>query len=142
MTKHNRNGFTLIEMLVVIAIIAILVAVIVPTVSNASRRAAAATDAANLRSILGVANTQLLQSEADVAATFAAMTPFDCKTFPGATAYICYVNPGFIVAYFNNGGTPYTIDSFAETAATGAAPTPGTLPADGTSYPVGGSTGE
>lgn len=46
----NKKGFTLIEMLVVIAIIAILVAIIIPTVTSATVKANAATDAANLRS--------------------------------------------------------------------------------------------
>lgn len=141
MTKHSRKGFTLIEMLVVIAIVAILVAMIVPTVASASRKATAATDAANLRSIIGVANVELLQSEAEVAAATAAMTSFDCKTFPGATPYIYYVNPGFITAYFDNGGDCYTIDSFAATASTGEAPVAVTL-TGGNSYQVGGSTGE
>ena len=36
MNKMNKKGFTLIEMLVVIAIIAVLVAIIVPTVSNST----------------------------------------------------------------------------------------------------------
>jgi len=45
----NKKGFTLIEMLIVIAIIAILVAIIVPVVGNSITKAAAATDAANLR---------------------------------------------------------------------------------------------
>ena len=48
--KMNKKGFTLIEMLVVIAIIAILVAIVVPTVSNSTMKATAATNAANLRS--------------------------------------------------------------------------------------------
>lgn len=138
--KRNQKGFTLIEMLVVIAIIAILVAVIVPTVTSATRRASAATDAANLRTIMGVANTHLVEEEADVAATTAAMTPFDCKTFPGAQAYIYYVNPGFIVAYFDDDGDIYTIDSFATAAESGEAPVAASLPPDGTSYPVGGTT--
>ena len=142
MTKHSRKGFTLIEMLVVIAIIAVLVAIVIPTVSSATTRAKAATDAANLRSIMGAANTELLQNETEVAAATAAMTPFACKTFPGAKAYIHYVNPGFIVAYYKNGDSIYSIDSFAETATTGTAPVAVTLPAGGTSYPVGGSTGE
>lgn len=142
MSKHNRNGFTLIEMLVVIAIISILVAMIVPTVTSAGTRAKAAADTANLRSIMGVANILLLENPDDVAAAIAAATPFECQSFPGAKAYIHYVNPGFIIAYFKNGGNCYTIDSFAQTADTGAAPTPDTLPADGTSYPVGGSTGD
>ena len=52
MKKSNKKGLTLIEMLVVIAIIAILVAIIVPIVSTATKKAAAATNAANLRSYL------------------------------------------------------------------------------------------
>lgn len=50
MKKLNKKGFTLIEMLVVIAIIAILVAIIIPTVTSATSKAKASTDAANLRS--------------------------------------------------------------------------------------------
>lgn len=50
----NKKGFTLIEMLIVIAIIAILVAIIVPVVGNSTTKAAAATDAANLRSAKAV----------------------------------------------------------------------------------------
>lgn len=53
--KMNKKGFTLIEMLVVIAIIAILVAIVVPTVTSATTKAQAATDAANLRSAKAVA---------------------------------------------------------------------------------------
>ena len=140
MTKHNRKGFTLIEMLVVIAIIAILVAIIIPTVSSATAKAKAATDAANLRSILAVANVELVTEETDVAAATAAMTTFNCASFPGAKAYIYYVNPGFIIGYYDNDGDIYTIDSFAEAAESGNAPVAASLPLGGTAYPVGGST--
>lgn len=51
MKKLNKKGFTLIEMLVVIAIIAILVAIVVPVVSNATEKAKESADAANIRSI-------------------------------------------------------------------------------------------
>lgn len=48
--KLSKNGgFTLIEMLIVVAIIAILVAVSIPLVGNALERAKVATDAANER---------------------------------------------------------------------------------------------
>ena len=50
MKKMNKKGFTLIEMLVVIAIIAILVAIIIPTVSSATIKAKEAADVANIRS--------------------------------------------------------------------------------------------
>lgn len=52
MNKMNKKGFTLIEMLVVIAIIAVLVSIIIPTVANSTKKASAAADAANLRSVL------------------------------------------------------------------------------------------
>lgn len=47
--KMNKKGFTLIEMLVVIAIIAILVAIVIPVVGNATEKAKQAKDAANIR---------------------------------------------------------------------------------------------
>lgn len=60
MNKMNKKGFTLIEMLVVIAIIAVLVAIIVPTVTSSTDKAAAATDAANLRSAKATVTIGLL----------------------------------------------------------------------------------
>ena len=72
----NKKGFTLIEMLVVIAIIAILVAIIIPTVTNATKKAAAATNAANLRSLIAEASTDYLAGSSDttglVSTSFAA----------------------------------------------------------------------
>ena len=137
--KKNRKGFTLIEMLVVIAIIAILVAIIIPTVSNATSRAKAATDAANLRSVLGLANTQLVENDEDAAANIAGLQAAISATFPGAAPYIYYVKPGFIIAYYEYNGARYTVESFAEAASSGNAPVPATLPEGGTPYLVGGS---
>lgn len=64
--KMNKKGFTLIEMLVVIAIIAVLVAIVVPTVSSSTTKAKAATDAANLRSITAEAMVYALEHKIDL----------------------------------------------------------------------------
>ena len=62
MKKMNKKGFTLIEMLVVIAIIAVLVSIVVPAVSNSTTKAKASTDAANLRSIKAEAQIAVLNA--------------------------------------------------------------------------------
>lgn len=51
----NKKGFTLMEMLIVVAIIVILVAIAIPTFSSSLDDAKAATDAANLRGAKGIA---------------------------------------------------------------------------------------
>lgn len=51
----KKDGFTLIEMLVVIAIIVILVAISIPAVSGALDKARQAADAANLQAAKSVA---------------------------------------------------------------------------------------
>lgn len=81
----KSKGFTLIEMLVVIAIIAVLVSIIIPTVSSATGKAKAAADAANARSIKAEIVTQLLTGaidEDDVAA-YASTNHSDLKFYNG-----------------------------------------------------------
>lgn len=45
----NKKGFTLMEMLIVVAIIAVLVAIAIPTFNGALTKAKEATDVANIR---------------------------------------------------------------------------------------------
>ena len=47
--KKDKKGFTLMEMLIVVAIIAIIVAIAIPTFSNALTRAKVSADKANVR---------------------------------------------------------------------------------------------
>ena len=49
MHKRSRQGFTLMEMLIVVAIIAVLVAIAIPTFSSSLHKACEATDLANAR---------------------------------------------------------------------------------------------
>ena len=53
----NKKGFTLMEMLIVVAIIAVLVAIAIPTFTGSLAKANAATDLANIRS--GYASAQI-----------------------------------------------------------------------------------
>lgn len=56
----KENGFTLIEMLIVVAIIAILIAIAIPMVNKALERAREATDSANERAALGLAMVEVM----------------------------------------------------------------------------------
>lgn len=47
--KNNKKGFTLAELLVVVAIIAVLVAIAIPVFNGATEKAAKAADDANYR---------------------------------------------------------------------------------------------
>ena len=65
---QNKKGFTLIEMLIVVAIIAILVAVSIPLVNSALEKARNAVDDANYRSAAALGSIMYL-TDADTYAT-------------------------------------------------------------------------
>jgi len=116
MNKLNKKGFTLIEMLVVIAIIAVLVSIIVPVVGNSTAKAKAATDAANLRSIAATAAIDYLDnSKLDNTYDLPA-----CKSDSTGAMEIHMVN-NEIIAVFKIGTKYCGVDYFAKMAETGTA---------------------
>lgn len=62
-TKLNKKGFTLAELLVVVAILAILVAVSIPIFTGKLNEAKENTDAANVRAAKAVAVAEYLQDD-------------------------------------------------------------------------------
>lgn len=65
--KKNEKGFTLMEMLIVVAIIAVLVAIAIPTFTSSLNKAKTATDAANIRAGYASAMLKVLESDMDAA---------------------------------------------------------------------------
>ncbi|MBQ2905741.1 MAG: prepilin-type N-terminal cleavage/methylation domain-containing protein [Peptococcaceae bacterium] len=72
-TMHNlrnrskdKKGFTLAELLIVVAIIAVLVAIAVPIFSGQLEKAREATDVANIRTAYAVATIAAMEQSKDV----------------------------------------------------------------------------
>ena len=65
----NKKGFTLAELLIVVAIIAVLVAISIPIFSSQLEKAREATDAANIRSIYAQLSADVLLENTDGDAT-------------------------------------------------------------------------
>lgn len=111
MHKH-KNGFTLMEMLIVVAIIAVLVAVAIPTFVLAKEKASRAVDMANARSIQALLATMVMTGditfpekigENDTVGVWVLLTK-DTKSYPrdypantkGSTLF-CGCDPGMTV---------------------------------------------
>ena len=67
----KKNGFTLVEMLIVVAIIAILIAIAIPLVNVILERSREATDEANERAAIGIGNAYYLAGGEDGKQTYA-----------------------------------------------------------------------
>ena len=69
MKKLNKKGFTLAELLIVIAIIAILIAIAIPAFSASLRSAKLAVDHSNIRAMYAVLRTAELTNSVDDASS-------------------------------------------------------------------------
>lgn len=97
--KQNKNGFTLMEMLIVIAIIAVLIAVAIPVFASQLEKAREATDLANVRSAYAQVSTEALLGDSEATVTV------DLKQKQADWQSLDPVNIGGIVHSKNQGDT-------------------------------------
>lgn len=74
---NNKKGFTLMEMLIVVAIIAVLVAIAIPVFNGALTKSKEAADVANLRAAYAEWQVKMLTENEKVPATAAALMTSD-----------------------------------------------------------------
>ncbi|HBT95967.1 MAG TPA: hypothetical protein DEB24_07820, partial [Coriobacteriia bacterium] len=66
--REERGGFTLAELLIVVAIILVLVAIAIPVFTGALSKADDAVEHAQIRSVKAAAATEVLLSDVDLTA--------------------------------------------------------------------------
>ena len=105
--KENKKGFTLAELLIVVAIIAVLVAISIPIFTNQLEKARQSTDAANLRAAYAEAVMDSLAKDgADgVSKTVVKITSNGKFDKIGDDAKIGTIT---LSSYATNGATPLT----------------------------------
>ena len=64
--KSNKKGFTIMEMLIVVAIIAVLAAIAIPTFNGALTKSKEAADVANVRAAYAAMQVAILTDDAGV----------------------------------------------------------------------------
>lgn len=97
--KQNRSGFTLMEMLIVIALIAVLVAIAIPTIASQLERSREAADLANVRAAYAQVSAEALLGDPQFTVTV------DLKQKQADWQSANPVNIGGIVHYKNDGDT-------------------------------------
>ena len=65
MKKNNKRGFTLAELLIVVAIIAVLTAIAIPVFTSQLEKSREATDLSNIRSAYAEVTTAILTGDLD-----------------------------------------------------------------------------
>lgn len=88
---HNKKGFTLIELIVVIAIIAILAAVLIPRFTGFTKDANEKAAISNARNILVAVEAKLTQGDTSI--TVSEVNTYTGKTYLATTK----VAPGYIL---------------------------------------------
>ena len=94
---RNKKGFTLMEMLIVVAIIAIMIAIAIPTFNNSLKKAKDGTDQANARSLYAAVQLAIMNDDGTTlpASQDGSNTTEQTITFEG-TAYSFNASPKIV----------------------------------------------
>lgn len=85
MKKNNNKGFTLAELLIVVAIIAVLVAIAIPIFTSQLEKAREATDIANIRDYYAEIAADLLTGDLDAKHTTVTLSGGKTATYADGT---------------------------------------------------------
>ena len=85
MKKNNNKGFTLAELLIVVAIIAVLVAIAIPIFTSQLEKAREATDIANIRDYYAEIAADLLTGDLDATHTTVTLSGGKTATYANDT---------------------------------------------------------
>lgn len=92
--KKNKKGFTLAELLIVVAIIAVLVAIAIPVFTSQLEKSRESTDASNVRSYYAEISTALLTGELTNAVTGKSTTTVGNNKTATITGYTATIAAG------------------------------------------------
>ena len=124
MKKNNKKGFTLAELLIVVAIIAVLVAIAIPVFTTQLEKSREATDIANVRSAYAEVVTAYL-TDHNSAATISVEAKQTVANWQGDSGIIEYFNGSKTQAYSYNAkttGNNYNVGITIDTSTGNATP--------------------
>ena len=131
----NTKGFTLMEMLIVVAIIAILIAIAIPTFTKQLEKAREATDIANIRSAYSEAMVKYLNDEKDASAQSQPMTQKE-DDWQTTGIWPNYLNDGKAVSVKNGDVVTVTIKADGTNTVSADGTEPSTNPSTNPSTPA------
>lgn len=94
--SNNKKGFTLVELVIVVAVIAILSAILIPTIGNVIKDAKDAAVKSDLRTVI---TNEMVDSETDVPAGYFF---YKEKATDTAYTYVLYWNGSEVTIYESN----------------------------------------
>ena len=124
--KLNKKGFTLMEMLIVVAIIAILVAIAIPTFTKSLNKAKIAADEANLRAFYAEEVSNYILDNTDTPTEATGASSVHVAGVDYALQYGTYTatwdstKVTYKIVYTDKEGATVTIPGAAKTAAPSA----------------------